>query len=252
MTMMEVWDSLCSVDEDASHLQCDPLKIGKLFWPFREDCCINHRKHKWMSQPLLWGKMHLMVSSCYKTVIGTDRFSKCRWRVSCYFVVHCIFFTSFCVPWPVLWLWRSHRLAVNGDWSAIYSYFIYISQVLWFWFQSVLYFSAWINDSVASIGSQLSHVRFHWYVNRRIIRWLMHSSNSHQLETCIPWLLNTEVILWSLSFLTKYTVTIGKSVHAHGIFQNLSGCKTFCVNTITWPSTWGIYCNQCLKDPEFH
>lgn len=192
-----------------------------------------------MSQPLLWCKMHLMVSSCYKTLISTDMFSKFKWGLSRYFVVHCIFFTSLCMPCPILWLWRSHRLAVNG-WLVSHLLFIYICQALWLWFQSVPYFSAWINDSVASIGSQLSHVRFHWHINRRIIRWLMHSSNSHQLETCIPWLLNTEVILWSLSFLTKYTVTIGKSVYAHSIFQNFSGCKTFCVYIITWLFMWRI------------
>lgn len=178
-------------------------------------------------------------SICYKTVIHIDKFPRCKWSLSHYFVVHCIFFTSLCVPCHVLWLWRNHRLAVNG-WLVCHSLFIYTCQVLWLWFQSVLYFSAWINDSVASIGSQLSDVRFHWHINGRIIRWLMHSSNSHQLETCIPWLLNAEVILWSLSFLTKYTVTIGKSVYAHGVFHNFSGCKTFCVYIITWPSMLGI------------
>jgi hypothetical protein len=156
------------------------------------------------------------------------------------FVVHCIFFMSHCVSCPVLWLCRSHILAVNG-WLVCHLLFIYTCQVLWLWFQSVLYFSAWINDSVASIGSQLSHVWFHWYINGRIIRWLMHSSNSHKLETCIPWLLNTEVVLWSLSFLTKYTITIGKSVNAHGVFYNFSGCKTFCVYIITWHSVISVW-----------
>jgi len=38
--------------------------------------------------------MHLIVSSCYETVIGTDKFSKCKWSLSRYCVVHCLFFTS--------------------------------------------------------------------------------------------------------------------------------------------------------------
>jgi hypothetical protein len=74
--------------------------------------------------------------------------------------------------------------------------------------------SAWFDDPVTTIGSQLSYFRFHWHINRWIVRWFVHSSDSHQLETCIPWLLNTEVVLWSLSFLTKYAVSLGKSLYS--------------------------------------
>jgi len=78
-----------------------------------------------MSWPLLWCKMHLMVRSCYKTVIGTDTFSKCKWSLSCYFVIHSIFFMSLFVPCPVLWSQRSHRLAVNG-WLVCHLLLLYL------------------------------------------------------------------------------------------------------------------------------